>query len=694
MSRALTFLAIALAASLAVFFLYRGGFPFVEQVDLRLKDARFRMRGPLRPGPEVALVAIDNPSIKEIGRWPWSRETTAALIEKLHALGARVVALDMVFSEPQGESPDRALARAVAQAPGVVLGYFFREEGSEPSPLAQEQTAADRVKLLRLEPGVSSVPLTEFPGLEANLPEIASGARAFGFFNQIPDDDGLFRKTPLLLLYRGDIYPSLGLRALSRYLGNEVAVRVAPFGVRTLSLGGLELPVNEQGRFSLNYYGPTGSFPTVSAADVLLGRVAKDALRDKLVFIGATDAGIYDLRATPFDPALPGVEIHATLAANALDRRSLIRDGRTLGLELGCMFLLPLALALVLCRAPRTLVGLCCFGLGLAGYFALNYLLFARYSLDLSLIFPVAPLGLTYLGAEAYRNLVIERRGKHLRRAFASYVSPELVDQIVQNPDRLKLGGEMREVTILFSDIRGFTTLSEGLAPQELVRLLNSYLTPMTRIVMEERGTLDKFIGDAVMALYNAPLEVAGHAGHACRSALRMVERLKELNAEFEGEGLPRLEIGIGVNTGAAVVGNMGADIRFDYTAIGDSVNLASRLEGLNKLYGTRILVSAETRLQAGGAFHFREVDLVRVKGKLAPVAIHELLAAPWEELELFESALARYRDQEFEAALPLFERLAQQGDGVARVYLERCREFRGARPGAGWDGVFQAKSK
>jgi adenylate cyclase len=695
MKRTFIFLAIALAASLIALVLYRCQFPFVEQVDLRLKDARFRLRGPVKPGPEVAVVAIDNKSVKEIGRWPWSREITAQLIRNLADYGAKVVALDMVFSEPQGAVPDKVLAQAVEYSPNLIMGYFFRNDVQQSDPLSIAQVASAKVKLLKMDEGITSLPLTEFSNLDANISAVGEHARDFGYFNQVPDEDGLFRKAPLLLLYDGSIYPSLALKALSHYLGREVMVDVASFGVRSVALGELRLPVNEQGRLSLNYYGPTGSMPTISAADVLRKTVPQNALKDKIIFVGATEIGIYDMRAMPFDAALPGVEIHATVAANALDKRFLLRDSRTLGLEMACMFLLPLLLALLLNTTPRTLVGLGFFALCGGFYAVLNYLCFTRFSLDLSLIFPVLSVTLTYVGAEAYRNLVIEKKGKYLKKAFSSYVSAELVDEIVKNPDRLKLGGEKRELSILFSDIRGFTTLSESLSPEELVRLLNEYLAPMTRIVMEERGTLDKFIGDAVMALYNAPLTVAGHAGHACRSALKMLDRLHELNIEFAKRGVPHIDIGIGINTGEAVVGNMGADMRFDYTAIGDNVNLASRLEGLNKYYGTHILVSELTRSQAADEFVFREVDLVRVKGKNEPVAVYELMHEKTESATAFAEGLALYRAQEFARAQAIFAEIAADaGDQVSELYVQRCREFLILPPEGEWDGVYVAKSK
>jgi adenylate cyclase len=491
------------------------------------------------------------------------------------------------------------------------------------------------------------------------------------------------------------MYPALALAAVGRYRGDQLQVDVEPFGVAAVRLGNLNIPANEQGRLSLAFYGPGGTIPTVSAADVIAGRLPEGSLKGRLVIIGATETGIADLRATPLDPVFPGVELHATFAANALEGRFLSRDSRTLGIEMGAIFLLPLLLALLLGVVPGTIWGLAGSSLLSGGYLGLNYYLFVSRRLDLSIIYPLLPLWAAYLGGEAYRNLVVEKKGRYLRKAFGSYVSPELVDEIVKNPGRLQLGGEKRDISILFSDIRGFTTLSEGLPPEDLVKLLNEYLSPMTRIVMDERGTLDKFIGDAVMALFNAPLDLKDHPASACRAAVCMIKRLNELNGEFSRKGWPVIDIGIGINTGEAVVGNMGSDMRFDYTAIGDNVNLASRLEGLNKYYGTHILVSEATRRLVGDGFNFREVDLVRVTGKNEPVAVYELMLERNELVKPFEEGLALYRRGEFAAADGEFARLAEEsGDYLSQLYLQRCREFLQNPPPDGWDGVYVSKSK
>lgn len=696
MKKRLAFFLFGLLGAVLAFAAYRQAPAALQQLDYRMKDARFRIRGPVSPARDVVVVAIDHASIKELGRWPWSREVTGRLIENLASYGARVTALDIVFSEPQNPAADAALARAVARSGNVVMGYFFRDEEQPIDPAVIAQMERSTVKLMKVAEGVDSIPLTDYPNLDANLPLLGDKALDFGFFNARPDGDGLYRRAILLLLHDGAIYPSLSMMALRHYLGSDIMLEVEPWGINGVQIGSLRVPSREDGTMALNYYGPARSFRTVSAADVVKKRLPPDALKGAIAFVGATEIGIYDIRPTPFDATQPGVELHATVAANALERRFLKYDGATQMLEIACTVGLPLALGLLLAFVPGTAGGL----LALAGTTCLfglvNYQVFSRWLQDMTVMYPLLGIGLTYLGSEAWRNLVVERKGRQLKKAFSNYVSPDLVREIEKHPDKLVLGGEQRELSILFSDIRGFTTVSESLSPPELVTLLNEYLSPMTRIVLEEKGTLDKFIGDAVMALFNAPLDVPDHATRACTAAVRMLEELARLNAGFSERGMHTIDIGIGINTGNAVVGNMGADIRFDYTAIGDAVNLASRLEGLNKYYGSHILVSEDTRRQvADGRFSFRAVDRVRVKGKHLPVVMFELMVANTELLPRFEEALELYRGQRFEAARRIFGELAAaHGDGPSKLYAGRCDEYLASPPPADWDGVYTATSK
>ncbi|MBJ6723770.1 CHASE2 domain-containing protein [Geomesophilobacter sediminis] len=695
MKKILVYLVIALVSVLISYQLYRSSMPFLQQVDLRLKDTRFRIRGPMQPDPRVVVVAIDNKSIKEIGRWPWSREVMGDLVAALARSGAKVTALDAVFSEPQGIGPDAAFSRAIEGAGNVVMGYFFRSDEQKMDPEVLEQIGNSKVKLLKIASGVASVPLNEYSFLDGNIALLGRKARSFGFFNAQSDSDAVFRRAPLLYLFNGDVYPSLSLKALEQYLETQPMVDVAEFGVRSVSLGQINIPVNEKGQLSLNFYGPSGTFPTYSAVDVIKNRLPEGALKGKIAFVGATEIGIYDLRPTPLDPVQPGVDLHATVASNALQGKFLMHDSRTLGVEMGIMVALPFLLALVLAFVPSTVIGIACSLGTVALYCGANYWLFSRWLLDMSILYPVLPVFFLSVGAEGYRSLVVERKGRYMKKAFSNYVSADLVAQIMKNPDSLKLGGEKREISVLFTDIRGFTTLSESLSPEALVSLLNEYLSPMTTIVLEEKGTLDKYIGDAVMAIYNAPLDVPGHPEHACNTAIRMIRRLETLNESFKERGMQPIEIGAGINTGDAVVGNMGADMRFDYTAIGDTVNLASRLEGLNKLYGTKIIVSGTTKEGGGHEGQYRELDLVAVKGKRQPVAIYELLLEPSPIQVPFAEALARYRARDFAAALAQFQKLVDAyGDAPSALYVSRCRELLENPPPQEWDGVFVAKSK
>lgn len=696
MKKSLIFVLFGLAAALATFLAYRQAPQALQQLDFRMKDARFRVRGPVKPDADVVVVAIDHKSIKEIGRWPWSREVTGRLIENLAGYGAKVTALDIVFSEPQSQQADAALAGSVARAGNVVMGYFFRDEQQNIDPVAQLQLETSKVKLVKVADGVESIPLTEYPNVDVNLAVLGKHARDFGFFNARPDSDGLYRRSILLLLYNGDIYPSLAMKALRHYLGGEIMLEVKTWGVDSVEVGSLRVPSREDGTMALNFYGPAGSFQTISAVDVIKKRLKPGSLKGKLVFVGATEIGIFDVRPTPFDATQPGIELHATMAANALERRFLRYDGVTQMLELVCILALPILLGVLLAFVPGTLAGLGAFAGTTVLFACINYLAFSRGLRDMTLIYPLLGIGVTYLGSEAWRNLVVERKGRQLKKAFSNYVSPDLVKEIEKNPDKLVLGGEQREISILFSDIRGFTTVSESLTPPELVTLLNEYLSPMTRIVLEEKGTLDKFIGDAVMAIFNAPLDVPQHALHACNAAVRMLDELQKLNEGFASRGMHTLDIGVGINTGPAVVGNMGADIRFDYTAIGDAVNLASRLEGLNKYYGSHILVSEDTRNQVPeGRFVFREVDRVRVKGKLQPIVMYELMIANQEILPRFEEGLEQYRAKQFSVAQTIFEELvAGYNDGPAKLYVARCAEYLQTSPPEEWDGVYIAQSK
>jgi adenylate cyclase len=710
-------IAIGLLSALLSLFLYVWSPRFLKEVDLRYSDFRFKkLRGVVNPASDTVIVAIDEKSVNELGRWPWSRKRIAELVEKLKDYNAKVISFDVIFSEAESDNADGALSSSIKRAGNVILGYYFRPTSTQGlSSESFNQLNRSGIKLIKFIGKPKSSFIGEFPFVELNIPQIGVEADGFGFFNfPNPDTDGVFRRAQLLLMYDGEIYPSLDLESIRHYLERDILLELASYGVEAIYVGQTKIPTNEKGEILINYYGPTGTFPTFSAVDVISGKIPKENLKDKLIFIGATEIGIYDARSTPFDASFPGVEIHATVAGNILEGRFLIQNNLTKVLDLILLFTLPIFLVLLLKRAEGTFIGLSILLAFVLIHLLLNYVFFARFKLVLSALYPSLSLAFAYVFFEGYRNLVIEKRSRYLRMAFSSYVSPALVTEILHNPDKLKLGGENRIITVLFSDIRGFTTLSEKTTPELLVSLLNEYLSPMTQIVMNERGTLDKYIGDAIMAIFGAPLDVPDHSRRACITALGMLEKLEKLNQEWEGKGWPRVSIGVGINTGEAIVGNMGSNVRFDYTAIGDTVNLASRLEGLNKFYGTEIIISKSTLddfNSSGSAlagrkeeppFLVRELDLVQVKGKYQQISIFELMGLDAKDskkaelVDLFMKALNLYREQRFYEAKEAFSEVLKNfpGDEPSALYIKRCSDYMEIPPPVDWDGVYITKEK
>lgn len=453
--------------------------------------------------------------------------------------------------------------------------------------------------------------------------------------------------------------------------------------------------MDRYGRLLINFLGPAGLIPTYSAAAVLDGSLPAEALKNKIVLVGATAVGVYDLRVTPFSGTFPGVEIQATVMDNILRGDFIRTPAFALLLMLLILLALAILLGLVLPRLSASVSFLFTL-LVMAGYVSSNYYLFSRQGLQLELFYPLGLIVLVFLGVISHRFLAEEAERKRIRKAFESYVAPTVVQEMLKHPEQLRLGGDRREITVLFSDIRGFTTMSEKLDPEALVQLLHDFLNPMSNIIINQGGTIDKYMGDAIMALFGAPLVQPDHPRLACRAALEMVASLAALNQEWAAQGRPPLRVGVGVNTGPMAVGNMGSDRLFDYTAIGDNVNLGSRLEGLNKYYGTSILISQTTAAALENGFILRDLDLVKVKGKAQAARIYELLAEgePDPELgrylELYHRALALYREGRFAEGLSAFEQALQvrPGDATCQRYVALAQKFQETPPGPGWEAV------
>ncbi len=688
---------IGLLSGVIIFILYFSKVDYFKSIDLKLSDVRFKLVKSQPPDKRVIIIAIDSKSINELGRFPWNRDIIAKLIDSLEYYQVKTIAFDIVFSELSEQSYDAQLSNSIKNGGNVILGYFFREESEIPSSQNLE-ILENKAVITDVEIGknVKKIPIPSLPNVELNIQEISENAESFGFFNIFPDRDGIIRNALLLSLFDGNIYPSLPIAALKHFTNQDIKIKIEDFGINSLSIGNRIIPSDEFGNLPVNFYGPQKSFPYISAVDVIKKRLEDNILKDSLVFIGATEIGIYDLRPTPVDSTLPGVEIHATVTSNFLQNNFLIRNGYVVSLETFFIFLFPLILSFYLSLTKRTFLGLLGYSVTMLCYTFINITIFKKFNFNINIISPALSLTLSYFISEAYRNLIEEKQSRFIKKAFSSYVSDKLVEQISKNPDLLKLGGEKREITILFSDIRGFTTLSEKTKPEQLVELLNEYFTPMTNITLANNGTLDKYIGDAIMAIFNAPMDVPDHTYYACKTALEMIENLAEVNKNFQKKGYPTIDIGIGLNTGEAIVGNMGTDRRFDYTAIGDSVNLASRLEGTNKVFGTRVIVSESTYNHVKDKFNFRMLDKIQVKGKHEGVTIYELNNHLADEIQKsYHKALNFYFERNFSEAFQLFNYLIDKyNDQASKTLSERCKYYIDTPPSDSWNGVFILKSK
>jgi len=734
---------IAILVTMAVSAIYYLDPDFLSLLELKMLDLRFLSRGKLPPSGEVALVTIDEKSLAELGRWPWPRVRLAQLSDALRQYEAKVVGFDIVWAEPDENSAwqslsavrkklpelkvrnrnlenyltaaireadtDRALAEALARSRRAILGYFFHFSGKEGGQSQgkgrpQELPPLSSFNLIRYtSPAAQKVPLFEADYAQVNIPVISEAAAGAGYFNIFPDRDGTVRWAPLVIKYQEKYYCALSLAVLQKFLDHPLLIlRLAEFGVEQIRLGHISIPTNEEGRMLINYRGPQKTYPHYSATDVLHGRIPANTFKDKIVLVGATAIGIYDIRVTPFDHVFPGLEIHANVIDAVLKQEFLYRPNWIVLFDMLAILTIGLILGAVLPRWKALWGALAGILLFLAFILTSKYL-FQGPGYWVNMTYPLLNLVLIYLGITGYRYMTEEKEKKKIRGAFQYYLTASVVEQMLKNPEKLKLGGEKKDLTVLFSDIREFTSISEGLNPETLVKFLNEYLTKMTDIVFKYDGLLDKYMGDALMAIWGAPLDQTDHTLRACYTALEMVEELRELQQKWAAEGLPRLNVGIGINAGPMVVGNMGSERRFDYTVIGDSVNLGSRLEGLNKVYGTNIIVSDMTYQRVQEEILGRELDVVRVKGKDQPVKIYELLVR-WPQatlkskslVEEFGFALAAYQNRNWGLALKTFQSILDKHtqDGPARLYLQRCQDLQANPPPKKWDGVYTSTAK
>jgi adenylate cyclase len=705
----------------------------IEELRLRTFDLFQVLHPREQTARPVVIVDIDEASLKEIGQWPWPRTIVGDLVTRLRADGALVIGFDVIFAEPDRMSPavaaksfrgldtesrdklaalpsnDTLFAEAIKKAGGVIVG---QTAAGHAAPLVDGK-AAPQAGFAVLGPD-PRWRLVTFPGLLRNIPEIEQAASGRGLFSIDPESDGIVRRVPVVMEAQGELAPSLTmemLRVVSR--ASAILIRTDKAGVRAVAIPGLEVPTDGRGQFWV-YFNKRDPARFVSAADVLNGRVAADRFRGRLVLIGTSATGLLDTKTTPVAPDMPGVEVHAQILENVLTKSLLAAPGYALGGEIIAAIILGLAIIIVAPMLPAGIVA-ALGGVLIAGLIAISWYFFVAHHLLIDFTYPLISCWLIYLVLTFVNYFREQQQRQQIRHAFGFYVSPALVEQLARSPEKLVLGGEERRMTILFSDVRGFTTISEHYKddPQGLTRLMNRFLTPLTDAILERKGTIDKYIGDAIMAFWNAPVDDDEHEAGACDAALEMLARAEALNVDLKREAQANggvympLRIGIGLNSGPCVVGNMGSDFKFNYSVLGDTVNLASRLESRTKDYRLSLVIGSRTAERAKAKFATMEIDLIQVKGKKQPEVVFTVLGRAevaedprcGELCELNAQMLAAYRKQQWDEALRLIDRCRKVAngfgvDGLYDMYAERIEVYRASPPPPDWTGVYEAESK
>ena len=635
----------------------------LKSFSLRYNDTNFMLQTK-QASDEIVFIAIDEQSVNRFGRWPWRRDVLAHAVDNLDS--ESLLVFDMVFSEPTPH--DIRLAESIAEQDNSLCGFFLRHKATESLSEAQSELISNS-SLERLSSALGDkIRFVEGAEAEVNVESILSACTMSGTFSTLRDSDQLLRKYPLAFTFNGEIIPSLGTQALRMVFNKDISYEAAA----SYMIGNRLITTDERGFARINYY-PLKSYNTHSFTELYDGTLSKEFLADKIVILGLSEVGLGDIRVTPIGP-IPGALVHYTFISNVLQDQLLDENVYVTVLSLLFFLLLPLVWILIQSIYKRVLFYITTYIL----FFTITKLVYLYFNLYLDAFYPLLALLFSAIVSETLLYRVQDLQIRFLKDAFTSYLSPQLLSKLVKDPQHLKLGGEKKELTIFFSDIRSFTSISEKMDAQKLTHYLNRYFTPMSDIVTKHNGMIDKYIGDALMAFYNAPVDVKGHASDACETALEMLEALERLNVQFDKEGLPPIEIGIGLNTAEVVVGNMGSQKRFNYTVIGDGVNLASRVEGLNKDFGTKILITEETKAQIDDTFLTRPLEKLRVKGKEEEVMLYELLQDTKENrmmLEKFSVALALYTQEKYKEALLSFNELLKD-DKVCHYFIEKINRI------------------
>ena len=684
-----------------------------KSFDNKLRDEIFLLRGEINTTQNVVIVDIDEKSLLTFGQWPWSRDIISQILINLTNSEALIIGLDMFFAEKDAKSPyylakkynlkidkntnldyDNLFAYTLTQTP-TILGYFFdfkstNRKGILPNPPA-----------IFIQKNFTTPYLLNAKGYIGNIPILQNNAYSGGFVNMIPDIDGVVRNIPLLIKYNDIIYPSLSFEMYRIAMGyNKVIINYSDAGIDNLQLKKEIIKTDRFGRVFINYRGDKNSFKYISAVDIYNNNFDKNEIKDKFILIGTSASGLFDLRVTPFNTVFPGVEVHANLIDNLLKGDFLYKPDFAEILDISIIILVAIISGIIFyfIGAISGFIFVITF---IISYLSFIYYMLFRNGYILEIFLPIAELIILSILLNTINFFLEEKKTANLKEAFSKKVSTSVMEELLKNESHKILAPKEKIITIFFSDIRSFTTLSEKLGnPKKVIQLLNFYMTPMVNNINFHKGTVDKFIGDAIMAYWNAPIDVEDHADKAVSSAIEQIKMLNKLNPKIKQKFGININIGIGINSGVATIGEMGSEGRADYTVIGDNVNLASRLEGLNKPYKTNILISEYTKELLKENYIIKEIDLVRVKGKNKPVKIFQVIdfgnpnQNQQKEFKTYYKALQLYRDSKFKEAKNLFEILYNNTKVyLYSLYMERCEYFI-ENPPKNFDGVWTFTTK
>ncbi len=684
-----------LAAIISILFisLYLWAPEKLERFNNNFIDMFFNIRGEKEASKDIVIIDIDERSLQELGHWPWRRDKLARVVDNLTSLGVGVIGYDMVFAEAEHNSPrkilrdfnisipdapdyDEIFAKSIASSPSI-LGMVFNFEQNFSNGMPN--LSAIFLEKNKLNDGS----LIEAKGVTSNIGLFRDSAYSSGSFNMLPDSDGIVRHVPMIFSYDNTIYPSISLEIIRVASGLDmVDIVYDENGVESIFLGDLQIPTDGHGQLFVNFVGKKNSYKYISALDVYHNRVAKEDIEGKIALLGTSAAGMLDLRATPFDTTIAGVEIHANVLDNIINDDFIQKPFFAFTFDIFVIFILAI-LSAVLISLFSPLKSLLIAVLIFLGFEYALFVMMFDYGLLLNMLFPFMTFLLSTLSIFFINFLDASNQKDMIKDKFAKKVSPKVAEALIKNGNT-DFSADDKEVTIFFSDVRNFTTISEGFSSaHDLIDYLNSYMSPMSDIIISHDGTIDKYIGDAIMAYWNAPVDVAHHSDQAIKSALEQFKALEQLNISLAEKSLPSIDIGIGIHTGEVVVGEMGSKDRSDYTIIGDSVNLCSRVEGLCKSYGVRLLITHNTLKKVTQSYKIREIDRVQVKGKEESVVIYEVVDFGFfdenemKREETYKEALELYYKNQFLEAGVLFDELFRKYKiKLFKIYADRCQKF------------------